>query len=319
MLIISRTVVTQIIETGRVLDAVEGAFRAHGLGQVRMPPKVYLELPEYGGDLRAMPAFVNGAAGIKWVNSHPGNPAKHGKPTVMALLIYNDPETGEPLAVMDATVITKHRTAAASAIATKYLARPGSKSMGLIGCGVQALPHIVYIDHVMNLDTILLYDRVKERALALACSMPDKCRVVSSPAEAASADIVTTITPGHEKVLWKKQVSAGCHINAVGADALGKQEMDHEILHMAKVLVDDMAQATHSGEVSTPLHDGTYSESQILGTLGEVITGKIRARTAPEDITLFDSTGLAIQDIVVAKYLYARALETGLGFSSDII
>lgn len=319
MLIISRSVIEQIVRIDDVLDAVENAFVAYGNGEARMPSKLYLDLPEFKGDFRAMPAFVNGAAGVKWVNSHPENPVKFGKPTVIAVLIYSDPVTGEPLAIMDATSITKFRTAAASAIATKYMARRNSRVLGIIGCGAQAGPHLEYLDRVMSFDTVLLYDRDASRAANVARLMPGKCKLVQSAKQAAQADVVTTITPGNSIVLYKNDIPTGCHINAVGADALGKQELDPEILKMARVIVDDMAQATHSGEVSTPIHDGIYDESMIAGTLGAVVTGRVKGRTDESEITLFDSTGLAIEDIAMAKYVYEQARKMGLGFEAEII
>jgi ornithine cyclodeaminase/alanine dehydrogenase len=319
MLIISRQVIEQIIEPDKVLEVVEDAFKSYSLGRAKMPPKLYLDLPEYAGDFRAMPAYVNGAAGVKWVNSHPQNPGRFGKPTVMAVLVYNDPTTGEPLAVMDATSITMYRTAAATAVATKHLARKDSSTLGIIGCGAQARPHLVYLDQVMGFNEVLLYDIDPERAARVAAVAPKKCRVVASVAEAAKADVVTTITPGNRIVLTKDHVRDGHHINCVGADALGKQELDPQILLSSRVFVDDMAQATHSGEVSTPIHNGIYNEAMIAGTLGDVVTGKIPGRKSAAEVTLFDSTGLAIEDIATAKYLYEKALALGAGLKVDLI
>jgi ornithine cyclodeaminase/alanine dehydrogenase len=319
MLIISRQAIEQIIEPEKVLAVVEDAFASYGRGLAKMPPKLYLDLPEHSGDFRAMPAYVNGAAGLKWVNSHPLNPGRFGKPTVMAVLIYNDPATGEPLAVMDATAITMYRTAAATAIATKHLARKDSSSLSIIGCGAQAGPHVVYLDHVMGFKEILLYDIDPARAAKVRDLCPQKCRAVATVAEAAEADVVTTITPGNRIVLTKDQIKEGHHINAVGADALGKQELDPQVLLASSVFVDDMAQATHSGEVSTPIHEGVYSETMIAGTLGDVVTGKLPGRKSAAEVTLFDSTGLAIEDIATAKYLYEKALATGVGLKVDLL
>jgi len=319
MLIISRQTIERIIEVDKVLKVVENAFESYGLGKAKMPPKLYLDLPEYAGDFRAMPAYVNGAAGVKWVNSHPQNPARYQKPTVMAVLIYNDPATGEPLAVMDATAITMYRTAAATAVATKYIARKDSRTLGIIGCGAQAGPHLISLDRVMDFEQVLLYDVDLSRASRVAAISPRKCKVVASAKEAAQAGVVTTITPGNRIVLSREDIKEGSHINAIGADALGKQELDPRILLSARVFVDDMAQATHSGEVSTPIHDGTYKASMIAGTLGDVITGKTQGRTSAGEITLFDSTGLAIEDVATAKYLYELAMEKGEGLKVDLI
>ena len=137
-LILSGSDVNELISPAAVITAVEAAFAAHGRGETRMPPKLYLPLPEYNGDFRAMPVYADGAAGVKWINAHPDNPAKHGLPAVVGIFIYSDPDSAQPLAVMDATGMTAMRTGAAAAVATKYLARAGARTLGIVGCGVQA-------------------------------------------------------------------------------------------------------------------------------------------------------------------------------------
>ena len=319
MLVLGRKQIEEIIDMRKVVEVVEAAFRSHGLGQVSMPPKLYLSLPQYGGDFRAMPAFVNGAAGVKWVNSHPGNPKTKNLPTVMAVLIYNDPATGLPLAVMDATLITKYRTAAASAIAVKHLARKGARTVGMIGCGAQAGPHLTALQTVMNIEEVFLYDADSLRAQALAREFNHLKARVKPLAEVAKADVICTITPGYGRVLESEWVRPGAHINAVGADAPEKQELDPKILNMARVFVDDVEQACHSGEISGPIEAGTFAPSDIAGTLGQVVAGLRQGRTSDADITLFDSTGLAIQDVSTARYVYEEALKRGVGLHVDLL
>ena len=136
--ILTGSQVSEVLGMDLAVAAVERAFAAHGRGEALMPPKVYLPLEKYGGDFRAMPAYLDGSAGVKWVNSHPGNPKRHGLPAVMGMYILSDPSTAEPLAVMDGTLLTAFRTGAASAVASKHLARKASRTLGIIGCGAQA-------------------------------------------------------------------------------------------------------------------------------------------------------------------------------------
>lgn len=319
MLVLRRKDIEQLIDAREVVDVVEKAFEAHDLGQAVMPPKLYLSLPQFKGDFRAMPAFVAGAAGVKWVNSHPMNPTTKGKPTVMAVLIYNDPETGEPLSVMDATVITMYRTAAASAIATKWLSRKDVETLGIIGCGAQALPHIKALTLMRRFREIRLYDKYPARVERLQALVPDLPLVASSREGAAACDVVCTITPGYEVVFHKADLRPGQHINAVGADAPEKQEFEAEVLKAVSIFVDDMEQACHSGEVSGPLEASVIRREDIKGTLGQVVVGKLPGRTEEREVTMFDSTGLAIQDIATAAYLYRKARERGVGLEVDLL
>jgi len=297
------------------LSAVERAFRAHGLGEALMPPKVYLSLPKYDGDFRAMPAFLDGAAGVKWVNAHPRNPEKHHLPTVRALYILSDPDTASPLAILDGTLLTAWRTGAAGGVASKYLAKKAPRTLGLIGCGVQAR---VFIDAHRALygELELLLADVSDAA-AKALQAEKGGRVVGLQ-ESSGADIVCTSTPVRAPIVKREWLKPGAHINAMGADAPGKQELDPRILTDGRVFIDDTEQATHSGEVNVPLHDGLFKEEQIAGTLGEVVAGRKPGRTGDE-ITVFDSTGLALQDVALARALYDVALQRGIGQQLDIV
>lgn len=292
------------------LKAVERAFSAHGKGEVLMPPKLYLPLPKYDGDFRAMPAYLDGAAGVKWVNAHPKNPEKHRLPTVRALYILSDPDTASPLAILDGTLLTAWRTGAAGGVASKYLAGKSPKTLGLVGCGVQAR---VLIDAHRAIFggglELLLADASEAAARALQAEKGGRVVPVQ---EAAGADIVCTATPARAPVVKRAWVRPGAHINAMGADAPGKQELEPSILTGAKVLVDDLEQALHSGEVNVPLHEGLLKAEQVHGTLGEVIAGKKPGR-AGDEVTVFDSTGLAVQDVALAKALYDAARARGVG------
>ncbi|WP_434346819.1 ornithine cyclodeaminase family protein [Myxococcus virescens] len=299
------------------LAAVERAFRAHGLGESLMPPKVYLSLPAYDGDFRAMPAFLDGAAGVKWVNAHPRNPEKHGLPTVRALYILSDPDTASPLAILDGTLLTAWRTGAAGGVASKFLARKQPRTLGLVGCGVQARVLIDSHRAVFG-DSLELLLADTSEAAAKALQAEKGGRVVSTQ-EACGADIVCTATPARVPVVKREWFQPSAHINAMGADAPGKQELDARLLTEGRVFIDDTEQALHSGEVNVPLHDGRLRPEQIAGTLGEVVSGKKPGRTSDAEITVFDSTGLALQDVALARALYDAALARGLGQPFDIV
>jgi ornithine cyclodeaminase/alanine dehydrogenase len=297
------------------LSAVERAFRAHGLGEALMPPKVYLSLPKYDGDFRAMPAFLDGSAGVKWVNAHPRNPEKHNLPTVRALYILSDPDTASPLAILDGTLLTAWRTGAAGGVASKFLAKKAPRTLGLVGCGVQARVFIDAHRAIYGELELLLADASEAAAKALQA---EKGGRIVSLQEACGADIVCTSTPVRSPIVKREWIRPGTHINAMGADAPGKQELDARILTDGRVFIDDTEQATHSGEVNVPLHDGLFKEEQIAGTLGEVVAGKKPGR-AGDEITVFDSTGLALQDVALARALYDVALKRGVGQQLDIV
>ena len=310
-LILTQKEVKSLLTVEDALNAVQHAFEMHGLNAVQMPAKIYLEFEK--GDLRAMPAYLDGKAGVKWVNSHPNN-SEVGLPTVMALLIYNDPETGFPLAVMDATHITNVRTGAAGGIASKYLARPNSKVLGFVGCGTQAYTQLLAHKELFDVKNVKCFDIREESSSKFVkfCEEQNIHAEAMELEEVCNCDILITTTPSRKPIVKREWISEGTHINAIGADAPGKQELDPKIIRDAKVYVDDREQAFHSGEVNVPLSEGIIKESDIVGTIGEVIVGKIKGREGNE-ITVFDSTGLAIQDIATASIVFQRAVEKKVG------
>ncbi len=324
ILVLSRRDIEGVVGIGDALAPVEEAFREHGLGHASMPSKVYLELGSIEGDFRAMPAFLPAlnVAGIKWVNSHPGNPAR-GLPSVMAITILSDPATALPLALLDATYLTYVRTAAGGGVAARRLARPDSARLGLVGCGVQARAQAEALRLVLPIREATLFDVRRATAEALASDLAGrgvKARLAATVRECVeAADVLVTATPARQPVVEAAWVKPGTHINAIGADAPGKQEIESALLKRARVVVDDREQAFHSGEVNVPLSEGVLRPEDVHATLGEVVAGKRPGRGSAEEITLFDSTGLAIQDLAVASLAYARCRERGLGVSVDLL
>jgi len=327
ILVLSHKEVEGLLDYGEVIDAVENAFRAKALGRTIMPPKSYLFFAEYCGDLRVMPAYLldEAIAGVKIVNVHPENPRKHGIASVMAVVVLVDPETGRPLAVMDGTLITAWRTGAAGAVAAKYLARRDSKVMGVIGAGVQGRMQALFTSKVLDLDRLVVWDVVESRAEAYAEEMSRALgigiKVAGGPEEVArEADILATCTPSREPIVKAEWIRPGIHINAIGADAPGKEELDPEILKRAsKIVVDDWVQASHSGEINVPLSKGIISKEDIYAELGEIIAGMKPGRERDDEITVFDSTGSAIQDVATASIVYRKALDRRIGTRMEIV
>lgn len=320
LLVLNDRDVEQMLIMDKVIELMMIAFREKGLKRVQMPPKVYLFFDKYQGDLRAMPAYFESldVAGVKLVNSHPQNPLLYGLPTVMAVILLFNPKTGEPLCIMNGTQITRIRTAAAAAVATKYLARSNSEVLGIIGAGALAAPHIDALTKVLSVSKIYVYDIIKAKAERLASEYENKLGVnvvaVDDPKVAVSqADVVVTLTPARHPIVKNEWVNEGAHINAMGADAPGKQELDPEILKRAKIVVDDIEQAAHSGEINVPLSQGIITLNHIYAELGEIVAGIKKGRESEKEVTIFDSTGLAIQDVITAYHVYTEATKKGLG------
>jgi len=323
ILFINQDEVTQLLSMPEVIDAVEEAFKEKGLGLVQMPPKVYVYFNKYNGDFRVMPAYLTGKdiAGVKVVNVHPENPTKYNLPTVMATVILLDPKTGAPIAIIEGSLLTAYRTGAAGGIAIKYLARKDSRILSIVGAGVQGHFQLLAAHVVMKqIDEVRVVDIRKEVAKKFAEEMSRKLDLNIIPYSSEEmekavkgADILITTTPVRKPIIKNEWVSEGMHINAIGADAPGKEELDPQILKRAKVVVDDIEQASHSGEINVPISKGLFSVDEIYAELGEIVAGMKPGRESDDEITIFDSTGLAIQDVATGFLVYNKAKEKGLG------
>jgi len=315
-IILTQSDIHSVVKMSAVVPAIEAAFEAHGRGRTQMPVKVYLELPEFHGDFRAMPAYMEGSAGVKWVNSHPRNPDSHGLPSVLGMYILSDPVTAVPLAVMDATLLTALRTGAAAAVAAKVLARPDASSVGFVGCGVQARTMLDALRVVFDGLQVVAADQSAAAAATFAAEIGGS---VGDVAAASACDIVCTATPSRTPIVRREWVRPGAHINAMGADAHGKQELESGLLAVAKVVIDDWQQACESGEVNVPLHDGSLTRDGIHAALGEIVAGLSPGRETDQEITVFDSTGLAVQDVALARLVYEQARKAGVGLEVDFL
>jgi alanine dehydrogenase len=314
-LVLTRSDVEQVTTMELAVLAVERAFAGFGRGDATMPPKVYLPIEDHDGDFRAMPARMGDSAGIKWVNVHAQNRRRYRLPTVMAVYVLNDPASAFPLAVMDGTLLTALRTGAAGAVASKYLAQGAPRTISFVGCGTQA--NTLHGTHQVVFDGFesLAYDR----NVATARRFADRvgARVVTLE-EAAGADIVCTATPSRVPFIEAQWVQPGAHINAMGADAPGKRELSTETLKRAAVYIDDIHQAVGSGEINVPLANGDFTVDEIAGTLGAVVAG-LEPKPDLATTTVFDSTGLAIQDVSLARAIYEGARDRSIGLEIDLI
>jgi alanine dehydrogenase len=277
----------------RAVEAVRAAFVAHARGEWTMPPKVYVtNYPS--GDFRAMPALGAGHALLKWVTSFPGNPAR-GLPTVTGVVLLSDAETGELRAVLDAAAVTALRTGAAAVVAAETLGRSDAETAAVIGAGVNgraAVRTFLARDRAVQ-----IWDVDEERARAAAEDLG--ATVSSSREEALAADLLVTVTPGHAVVLEAGALQPGQHVSLMGADGAGKAEADDAELTRARVFCDDWEQASHGGELAHAVEAGLLTRDDVVD-LGKVLTGAAEGRQSDADITLFDSTGLAIQDLAIA-------------------
>lgn len=320
-LLLDRKTIMDLVDIKESINAVEYAFRQLGKGKVEMPPKLYLYLDKYNGDFRAMPAYIDGiTCGVKWINVHTKN-KRFGLPTIMAIIILNDPKTGFPLCIMDGTYITQIRTGASGAVAAKYLARSYSSRIGLVGCGVQARSQLVCLNEIFKIKEVKVWGpdgSLAEKFIKDMVNIPCKrAKDIQSCVE--DTDIIVTTTPSRRPLVKLAWVNKDTHINAIGADAKGKEELDPAILKKAKVVVDNWEQASHSGEINVPVSRGIITKRNIYADIGQIVSGKKRGRTNPKEITVFDSTGLAIQDLAVANLIYTKALKKKEGKWIDLI
>jgi alanine dehydrogenase len=286
----------------RAVEAVREAFVAYARGEWSMPPKVYV--PAYpAGDFRAMPALGAGHALLKWVTSFPGNPAR-GLPTVTGLALLSDASDGSLRAALDAGAVTALRTGAAAVLAAETLGRQDAETAAVIGAGVNGMAAAKTF--LARGRSVMLWDVDQQRARAVADELG--ADLASSPDEAFAADLLVTVTPGHEILLPEGSLQPGQHVSLMGADGPGKAEIAVAELARTRVFCDDWEQASHNGELVHAVEAGAIARADAT-ELGTVLAGLAPGRESPDDITSFDSTGLAIQDLAIALAAMERADE----------
>jgi alanine dehydrogenase len=297
--VISGEAVFAAIDPQTAIDCTWEAFARYGRGEWEMPAKVYLDSPPYG-DFRAMPARGDGLALLKWVTSFPGNSAR-GLPVVRGEVLLSDAETGEELAVIECSSVTSLRTGAAAAVSARALAAEGAESVGIIGCGVNGAWSARCLV-AAGYGPGVCADVRPEAAQALAGELGWR---VGDRAEAAAQDVVVTVTPGNEPVIVASDLRPGQHIAVLGADAHGKQEVELKAVGRCRLFCDEWEQASTGGELANGVDAGLVERDEVI-QLGDVVNDLAEGRHDDGETTLFDSTGLAIQDLAICRAIYER-------------
>ena len=323
MLILSEADLRNVLTMRDVIDAVESGFRALARGEALIPERLRLDVPTHNGIVLEMPAYVGSrenkadALGTKIVSVFEGN-SRRGLPIVQAVYLLLDSETGEPLSLMDGRFITAIRTAATSAVATKFMATTGAKRLAVFGTGVQAQFHIEAMIEVADVKGVMITSHSIERAKALADDVRTNhklaCEVVSAEQAAATANLICTCTSSPEPLFDGRLLVGGTHINAVGAFTPSTRELDTETIRRARVLIDaESAAGREAGEIIVPLSEGAIDQAHVKGSLADVVSGRAPGRESDDDITVFKSCGLAIEDLVTAHLAYSRATAKCIG------
>ncbi len=318
--ILSREDVRQALPMAQAIEAMKGAFAQLSTGQADVPLRVALQVDRHNGITLFMPAYLaaDDQMAVKIVSVFNDNPAR-GLPLIHALVVVVDAMTGEPAAVMDGTYLTALRTGAASGAATDLLARQDARTAAIFGAGTQGRTQLEAIQAVRSIQEAWVYDVASERAAAFATEMAQRLslpvKVANTPSEAArQADVLCTATTATTPVFADADVRPGTHINAVGAYTPQMQEVPAETVLRAKVVIDHReASLAEAGDLLIPLRQGRMTADHIYAELGEIAAGLKPGRTSPEEITLFKSVGVAVQDVAAAGAVLEAARRMGLG------
>ena len=326
-LILSRTDMMGLLTPAEYNAGVEQAYRMHGEKRYYMDPKGHIVLDKYPGEWEAMPSYIEEpeAAACKWVSIRERNREKYDLPTVFSILIYTHPETGFPLAICDGSYHTVMRTGAAGAVSAKWMARKNSKRLAIVGAGHMAEGTLATCNEVFQWEEVRVWSRSQatlDRFMETQQPKFPELKIrpsIDLEEVVRGADVVVTVTPARAPIVMDDWIAPGTHIAAIGADKGGNQELDPKILERARIFVDDIRQCRTDGEINVPLRQGLIKESDIAGEIGEVITGKKPGRTSDSEITLFDSTGIALQDSATVPLEYERAVAAGVGVEKKMI
>lgn len=322
---LGRRTVSELLDLPACIETVERAFRMLGDGTAAPPVAVGLHVGSGGFHYKA--GVLAGERGRYFVGktngNFPDNPITHGLPTIQGAILVSDADRGSPLAVLDSIEITAQRTAAATAVAARYLARADAAVAGIVGCGVQGDRHLRALALVRPLARAVVFDRDPVRArrfaerMSAALGLP--VTAVESVARVAeSADVCVTCTPSEEFLLDGGAVGSGCFVAGVGADAPHKRELAPALLAGAKVVVDSLAQCVAFGDLHHAIDAGAMTAEQVHADLGQIVAGLAPGRESEAEVTVFDSTGMALQDAAAAALVYERAVERRLGLEVSL-
>lgn len=320
IIILSQNEVKSCLPMSEAIRAVREAYIAFARGLVKMPPVMHLDVSQYNGEVDIKSGYIEdlGLIGTKIASGYYEN-YKLGLPPGIAVIILMDLKTSIPLAIMDGTYVTAYRTGAAGAVAAKALARKDSKIIGVVGAGTQARMQILALREVFSLKKIKVWDINTTERDRYVEEMSEQLKIPIEAAEdvknaVIEADIIVTVTPSRKALVMEEWIQEGVHINAIGADGPGKQELDPFIVKRAdKVVVDSLNQCRIIGEIQHALSDGLIIEDDVYAEIGQILIGEKKGRESNEEITLFDATGLAAQDIAAANIVFKQAKEKGIG------
>lgn len=315
LLVLDREQIASLLPMPECIELMADALASLARGEVFQPLRTIVRPPDARGLLGLMPAYrqgEQGAFGMKAICVFPGNPSL-GKDAHQGIVILFSQETGEPLALMNASEITAIRTAAVSAVATRLLARPDASELGIIGAGVQARTHLVALASVRSIKRARVACRNPEHAAQLVREMQDKVAfrieaVSSNEAAVRDADIVVTATSAHEPVLQRNWIADGAHINAIGTHSPQSREIDTATMSAARIFADRRESVLNeAGDYLLAAQEGAITPESIVAEIGELVIASKQGRSSPQEITLFKSLGLAIEDVVCAEYLFRKA------------
>lgn len=320
MLFLSRHDVASLLSLGECIDAVADAFLRHARGELPAVPGV-LGAHVHGGGFHVKTAALGSSPGYfaaKINANFPDNHVRYALPTIQGVIALFDLRSGKPLAILDSIEITILRTAAASAVAARHLARAGAHVVTIYGCGAQGRSHLRALSLVRPITHAYALDLDPARAAAFADDLGRELAIAITPNESLAtaliaSDICVTCTPARQPVLRAAMLRPGHFIAAVGADSPDKQELDPAVLAQSRVVVDLVEQAASIGELHHAISAGIMTESDIHGELGQILAGQRPGRTSPEEVFVFDSTGTALQDVAAAALVFERAQRTGRG------
>lgn len=323
-LLLTRKDVESVLTMPDAIAAVEEGFRQLALGRVAMPQRTAIRIPDHHGLHLGMPAFIagdessGGALALKAVTVYPDNPTKYNLPTTIGTLVLNDPRSGALIAIMDAGLLTAIRTGAASGVATKYLAREDAATVGVFGAGGQARTQLAAVCAVRKIRQAVVYDPVQPARDRYAAEMSPKLsipvRAVDSPRACVENDIVVAASASRTPIFEGGWLRPGTHINGIGSHSPDARELDTETIRRSRVIADHApACLVEAGDLLIPIQEGAITGSHIQASLGEVITGTKPGRTSTDEITLFKSVGLAVQDAAAAARVYELARRAGIG------
>ncbi len=326
-LILGRNEMIGLLSPAEYNACVEQAYRMHGEGRYFMDPKGHIVLDRFPGEWEAMPSYIEEphAAACKWVSIRENNRERFNLPTVFSILIYTEPESGFPLAIVDGSYHTVMRTGASAAVSAKWMARKNSRTLAIVGAGHMAEGALATCNEVFGWEDVRIWSRTQatlDHFLKTQQPKYDRFTIRASTnveEVVRGADVVVTLTPARTPIVKAEWIAPGTHIAAVGADKAGDQELEGVLLTRARIFVDDIRQCRTDGEINVPLAQGLIAEADIAGEIGEVVTGCKPGRTSDEEITIFDSTGIALQDSATVPLEYERAMAAGVGIEKKMI